>query len=82
MPSYKLTAKVDQIVTKQVQLVVTADSEEEAQHKARLALNEYPKPVTESGIDRVVTQKADYWIPRDVQFTSTKKIDSEGPKAA
>lgn len=73
MPSYKLTAKVDQIVTKTVQLTVTASCEEDAQAKAREALNEYPKPVAVAGVYRIVTVGSNYWIPKSIDFVSTEQ---------
>lgn len=69
MGTYVLLAKVDQIVTREVQLLVVAGSEEEAQDKARQALTEFPKPVTVDGVNRVVVNKANYWIPKSIEFT-------------
>ncbi len=66
MPTYVVNAKIDQIVTKEVQLEVVAGSEEEASKKTLSALQTYPKPVEESGINRLVTTKANYWIPRNI----------------
>jgi two-component SAPR family response regulator len=69
MPSYMMIAKIDQIVTKEVQLLVVAGSEEEAEDKARQALQMYPKPVTVDGVNRMVTNKASYWIPKSIEFS-------------
>jgi hypothetical protein len=68
MPTYSLFAKVDQIVTKEVKLQIVAGSEEEAEAKAREALQTYPEPVTVKGVDRILTSKSHYWIPRSIEF--------------
>lgn len=68
MTEFLLRAKVNQIVTKEVRLLVEASSEEDAMAKAREALNEFPEPVTVEGIKRMVTESSHYWIPRDVEF--------------
>ena len=73
MPSYIMIAKVDQIVTKEVQLLVVAGSEEEAEDKARQALQMCPKPVTVDGVNRMVTNKATYWIPKSIEFGRIKE---------
>lgn len=73
MPSYTMIAKVDQIVTKEVQLLINAGSEEEAEGMARRALQTYPKPTEEPGIVRMVTNKSHYWIPRDIEITEIKE---------
>jgi hypothetical protein len=70
MASYIMIAKVDQIVTREVQLLVVAGSEKEAEDKARQALQMFPKPVTVEGVDRMVVNKANYWIPKSIDFTS------------
>lgn len=66
MTKYVVLAKIDQIVTKEVRLEVSASSEEEASKKAVDALQEYPKAIQENGVDRVVTIKSNYWIPRSI----------------
>ena len=68
MAQYSLRAKVNQIVTKEISLVVTASSRDEAEEKAREALQTYPDEITVSGIKRIVTQKSQYWIPRYIEF--------------
>jgi len=70
---YSIKAKVDQIVTKEIQLLVVAGSEEEALEKARDALQTYPAAVETDGIERLVTNKAHYWIPRSIDFVKVKK---------
>ena len=70
MTTYVVLAKVDQIVTKEVRLEITAGSEEEASKKALDALQEYPKAIQEAGVNRVVTIKSNYWIPRSIDVTS------------
>lgn len=76
--NYLVRAQVNQIVTKEVQLTIRAGSEEEAMGKARAALHEYPDKVTVSGILRIVTEKARYWIPRDIEFTETREEEDIG----
>jgi hypothetical protein len=68
MPTYSVSVKVDQIVTKDVKLQIVAGSEEEAETKAREALQTYPEPVTVKGVNRILTAKSHYWIPRSIEF--------------
>lgn len=75
MTEYTVLAKVDQIVTKEVQLFVSAGSEEEAMEKAREALQTYPEPVSVRGVNRMVTNKSHYWIPRSIEFVQVKQED-------
>lgn len=82
MTTYVVLAKVDQIVTKEVWLEVTAGSEEEASKKAVDALQEYPKAIQETGVNRVVTIKSNYWIPRSIDIIKiTEEKDSDGKAA-
>lgn len=71
---YKITAQIDQIVTKEVQLLIEARAEEEAQEKARDALSTYPEPVSTAGVLRIVTNKSHYWIPKSIEFLRIKKV--------
>lgn len=71
MARYEVVANVDQIVTKTIRLLVSANSEEEAQDKSRAALAEYPKPIPDTGIERILTIKSNYWIPKSIDFVST-----------
>lgn len=71
---FKITAQVDQIVTKEVQLLIEARTEEEAQEKARDALSTYPEPVSTPGVLRIVTNKSHYWIPKSIDFLRIKKV--------
>lgn len=76
--NFKVTAKVDQIVTKQIDLVVAADSEEQAEAKAREALAVYPQAVEENvvGIKSILTTKQHFWIPKSIEFGKfTRKKD-------
>lgn len=77
MPEYIVKAKVDQIVTREVQLKITAGSEEEAETKTREALAEYPQPVTVSGVSRILVGKSTYWIPRSIDLTTKIEKDNE-----
>lgn len=76
---YIITANVDQIVTKEVHLLVESSSEEKAQERARDALQTYPGEVTSPGVLRIFTKKSHYWIPRSVAFTDIRKLTEEGP---
>ena len=71
---FKITAQIDQIVTKEVQLLIEARSEEEAQEKARDALQSYPEVVNTPGVMRIVTNKSHYWIPKSIDFLRIKKV--------
>lgn len=73
MGRYNVLAKLDQIVTKEIKLLVVGGSEEEAMEKARAALNEYPKPVNEPSVQRVITNKAQYWVPRSIEFVRVEE---------
>lgn len=71
---FKITVQIDQIVTKEVQLLIEARSEEEAQEKARDALQSYPEAVNTPGVKRIVTNKSHYWIPKSIDFLRIKKV--------
>lgn len=73
MAKYIVIADVDQIVTKEVQLLIVAGSEEEAIVKARNALSEYPAPVNEPAVKRMVANKSRYWIPKSIDFKSVSE---------
>jgi hypothetical protein len=74
MAEYSIKAKVDQIVTKEVQLLVEASSEAEAMDKARAALHIYPATIEPGkGVKRILTVKSHYWIPRNIDFSDIKK---------
>ena len=73
MARYRIRAKIDQIVTKEIVLLVGAASEEEATAKATSALNEYPEPVTEPSIHRMVATNSHYWIPKSVEFVEIEE---------
>ena len=72
--TFKITAQIDQIVTKKVQLLIEARSEEEAQERARDALQSYPEAVNTPGVRRIVTNKSHYWIPKSIEFLHIKKV--------
>ena len=83
MKEYNVVAKVDQIVTREIKLTVVASSEEQAQEKAREALQTYPEPIKVDGLNRILTSKAHYWIPRSIEFIKTfVKGDPDGKTAA
>lgn len=82
MANYIVLTKIDQIVTKEVRLEVIAGSEEEASKKAVDALQEYPKAIQEAGVNRVVTIKSNYWIPRNIDVIKiTEEKDPDGKAA-
>ena len=72
---YTLKVKIDQIVTKEVRLLVVAASEDEAIEKSREALMIYPEPIETKGIRRIQTVNSRYWIPRDIDVVSIKEGD-------
>ena len=82
MTTYVVLAKIDQIVTKEVRLEVVAGSEEEASKKAVDALQEYPKAIQEAGVNRVVTLKSNYWIPRSIDVTKITEEKEPEDKTA
>lgn len=71
---YNVVVNVDQIVTKEIALIVEARSEEEAQERARDALQNFPQPVETPGILQMVANKAHYWIPKSIDFLKIKKV--------
>lgn len=73
MPTYTLIAKVDQVVTKEVKMIVEAGSEEEAEAKGREALATYPEATGVEGIQRLLTVSSHYWIPKSVEFSKVKR---------
>ena len=77
MTTYTIRAKVDQIVTKDIKLVVIAGSEEEAEQKAREALSVFPEAIEVPNIKQILVTKSHYWIPRDIDLSITKQKDKE-----
>lgn len=73
MAEYKLQIKVNQIVTKDIEVSVLARNEEQAVQKAREVLEVYPKPHEVRGVPMVRTTKAEYWIPRDIEVVNIIK---------
>ena len=76
MPSYTVRAKVEQIVTKEVKLKVVAKTKEEAENKARESLHIYPKELNVEGVGGILTTKANYWPPRDIQLKTEEQADA------
>ncbi len=72
---YILIAKVNQIVEKRIKLEISADSEEDAEDKARRALAVFPEKIEEEGISRIQVLKQQHYIPRDIDFVKTKQED-------
>jgi hypothetical protein len=76
MPAYSIIVKIDQIVTKDVQLLIEADTPEAAEAKARGALEVYPAPIPyDPMIHRIVTKKSHYWIPKSIEVVAIKEDD-------
>ena len=73
MPTYTLIAKVDQVVTKEVKMIVEAGSEEEAEQKGREALAVYPEAIEVEGVNRMLTVSSHYWIPKSIEFSKVKR---------
>lgn len=73
MPEYTLLAKVEQIVTKEIQMSVTASSQEDAKSKAEEALKSYPNPINCVGVDRILTKSSNYWVPSKIETTFLKR---------
>lgn len=73
MSVYTLKVKVDQIVTREIKVVVSAKSEDEAGRKAIEAVQTHPDKVEVDGIKKMCTIKARYWIPRDTDIVSCVK---------
>lgn len=71
--SYRVTAKIDQIVTREVELLIEAPSETDAQEKAREALQDYPGEVSVEGVSRILVKNQTYWIPKSIDFPKTVK---------
>lgn len=78
MPAYNILVKIDQIVTKDVKLLIEADTPEAAKVLARDILDVYPAPIPYSPhVHRVVTAKAHYWIPKSIEFVTVEE-DKDG----
>lgn len=73
MTLYTVIAKVDQITTRDVQVLVEADSEEEAQGKVREVMQIHPQESTVEGVRKVLVTRQNYWMPRDIDIIKTRK---------
>lgn len=73
MANYNVLAKVNQIVTKDVQLLIKANDPEDAEDKARTALMDYPGPVADRDVRRISTIKTNHWVPRDIDIVTIEK---------
>jgi len=79
--NYNVVAKVDQIVTKEVHLVISAGSEEEAEAISRQALNVYPSKLEfedHNKVKNILTVKSTSWIPKSIDFKSVKEVNQKG----
>jgi hypothetical protein len=78
MPAFSIHARVDQIVTKDVILLIEAGNEEEAKDKAKTVLETYPAPGPyDPMVHRVVTKKSHYWIPKSIDFVEIQEEQNE-----
>lgn len=78
MPAYSIHVKIDQIVTKDVALLIEATDEEAAKLAAREALEFYPAASPYNPmIHRITTVKAQYWIPKSIDFVEIKEDKDE-----
>lgn len=73
MPTFNIKTKLNQVVTREISLVVDAVDDEEATAKVREALNTYPDPIEVQGISRIATRKMHFWIPRDIEFIEIRE---------
>jgi hypothetical protein len=71
LPDYSFRVKIDQIVTREIDIEVTARDEEQGRYKAREAAEVHPEPVEIVGIKRILPVSQTYWIPRDVEIMET-----------
>jgi hypothetical protein len=69
---YIVTATVNQVVTKEIQLLVEAVHPEEAAQATKDALLAYPEAISVAGVKRVLTAKAKYGLPMDIAILSIK----------
>lgn len=88
MTYYEVKAKVDQIVTREFELLVAANGgEEEVESLVREALSAYPKGVPNGKkLPRIEVVDSNYWIPRDIDIVSIEEREdddgSDRPKRA
>lgn len=64
--SYKI--KVDQIVTREIEVLSSGRDEEQARERAIEAIHVYPQPLEIEGIKKIRTVKETYWTPRDIDI--------------
>jgi hypothetical protein len=76
MTLFTVIAKVDQITTRDVQVLVEADSEEEAQGKVREVMQIHPQSSEVVGVRKVLVTRQNYWMPRDIEIIRTRKEKS------
>ena len=65
---FNLKVRLDQVVTKELTVVVEARTKAEAQTKAREALQTFPEAHAVEGVSRIEAKKHSYWIPRTIDF--------------
>lgn len=73
MTLFTVIAKVDQITTRDVQVLVEAETEEEAQGKVREVMQIHPQESTVAGVKKVLVTRQNYWMPRDIDIIKTRK---------
>lgn len=78
MPAFTVQVKLDQVVTKEIALLVEAADEDEARALTLGALETYPAPMPYNPmIHKIVTTKVQHWIPKSIDFVDVKKGDHE-----
>lgn len=78
MPRYKIVAKVDRVVSKEVHITVEAPSLEAAEDMSRTALNTYPDKITgDDAPERMVTMKEHTWIPKNIDFVRYEELPAK-----
>lgn len=88
MTYYEVRAKVDQIVTREFDLLVVSNGgEEEVESLVREALSVYPKGLPNGKkLPRIEVLDSNYWIPRDIDIVSIQEREggdkNDGPKRA
>jgi hypothetical protein len=71
--TFEVITELNQLVTKEVRLLIKARDEESAALKAHAVLQEYPEPIEVKGVEKILTTRTKHWIPRDVQIKNITK---------
>lgn len=73
MSRYLMEFTVIQTSSKIVNLEVDAADEEEAEAKAAIALNTYPREIMEDGIHRILVKREEYELPSFVNMNMIRQ---------